>query len=506
MFQKFLDLNIDPAPIGFERREDNTPYFCTPKGASVFGWAGVDGIHFCFIRGFGEMVFAVSPMNTAPNYVHPLARSFTDFLRLLLVCGDTAALEQAWMWDEAEFLSFLRENLIDREQKRLLSLIAEYLHLTPMEHPWAYIRELQDSFDYSKIKYTEDFYDLDMAPHAEPAVSDWKVYFNGNFWGHRGKDRAGTEVPLETAFTWAGHSWILPAVYACGRGLVADLCMRVEPEDICAFIEKWITDPANCAHDSFTREQQMQMEAENPFNLPFTPRLEVNGKILQASHGCSVSFSPCVSESFPCEPEAKWVVAHYGLDNSFGWVIYRYAFPWKTRRRPELHTLSLSLKEQPRSMVGPHFQAHRAGDSVVFTHPISKTAYTLTVREWEQQTIPPKAFRSDEWIFPMHMVVMRYTLSPESDGEITVCDCAESDMPIPTAQETGTRSDEAAGSAVIGIIGGADGPTVLQIGPVQQDTLHTACSSLHFELIEGDIEWRITFHVRQFDELSIKLL
>ena len=76
-FQKLLQTDIDLSSLGVERRTDNEPYFCTPKGASVFGWTGVDGIHFCFVRGFGGMVFAVSPANTFPNYVHPLAKNFT---------------------------------------------------------------------------------------------------------------------------------------------------------------------------------------------------------------------------------------------------------------------------------------------------------------------------------------------------------------------------------------------------------------------------------------------
>ena len=62
ILKKFLQRGVDLSPVGVELREDNTNYFCTPKGASVFGWAGIDGIHFCFIRGFGEMVFSVSPM------------------------------------------------------------------------------------------------------------------------------------------------------------------------------------------------------------------------------------------------------------------------------------------------------------------------------------------------------------------------------------------------------------------------------------------------------------
>ena len=67
-FQKLLQSKIDLSSVGVEFREDNAPYFCTPKGASIFGWVGVDGIHFCFIRGFGSMVFAISPMNSAPNF------------------------------------------------------------------------------------------------------------------------------------------------------------------------------------------------------------------------------------------------------------------------------------------------------------------------------------------------------------------------------------------------------------------------------------------------------
>lgn len=51
------------------------------------------------------------------------------------------------------------------------------MKLTPMEQPWVYIKKLQASFDYSKIKYTEDYYDVDMNPEAEPTMPEWKVYF-----------------------------------------------------------------------------------------------------------------------------------------------------------------------------------------------------------------------------------------------------------------------------------------------------------------------------------------
>lgn len=166
-YQKFLRKHINLAELGIEQGFDYTAYFCTPKGASIIGWAGVDGIHYCFIRGFGEMVFAVSPANTNPNYVHPLANSFEDFLRLLLACGNADALEQAWMWNKEQFDTYIKENTPTENGQMVLSEITDKLSLSPIENPWQYIKELQNAFDYNKIKYTEDFYDPDMNGNIE---------------------------------------------------------------------------------------------------------------------------------------------------------------------------------------------------------------------------------------------------------------------------------------------------------------------------------------------------
>ena len=149
---KFFSYGLDLAPLGLERRDENETYFCTPKGARIIGWAGVDGIHFCRVRGFGEMVFAVSPMNPAPHYVHPVAQNFSDFLRLLLACGDSAALEQAWQWTREQFQAFLADAPCTEEQKTALDRIARRTGLTPMEDPWRYLRDLQRAFDPGKLR------------------------------------------------------------------------------------------------------------------------------------------------------------------------------------------------------------------------------------------------------------------------------------------------------------------------------------------------------------------
>lgn len=506
IYQKFLRKNISLAPMGVECREDNTPYFCTPKGASIFGWTGVDGIHFCFIRGFGGMVFSVSPMNGAPNYVHLLAKDFLDFLRLILACGSAAAVEQGWMWDETQFETFLRENPLTQAQRQAMEEISEKMKLTPMEQPWAYLKALQSAFDYSRIRYTEDYDDVTRNPTAEQAPPEWKVYFEGNFWGHHGKDRAGKEIRLDAQFDWAGYHWVVPAAYSCGKGLVVDFCMQVEAEAIRSFMEKWKLNWESASCGNITREQQMQMEWDSPLCFPFDSRLELNGKTLQTSHGCSVGFNPCLPAGIICELEAKWTVDQYGLNPSYGWVIYRNAFPWKGKRPPEIKSLSLTMEQQPGQVPGPRFKVHGPGDSLTFSHPASGETYTLTVQEMERQTIPQGSFGSARWLYPTHYTAMSYTFSPEPAENITLLDCDEGDRPVEIAPEEGLFRPDATAACSVGIIGGADGPTAIVFGESSPGKLHTVCSALHFEPVQDDIEWRVVFHVKQFEEASFSLI
>ena len=74
-YQKFKSLPIDHSAIGLAQGGSDVAYYCTPKDAHIIGWAGVDGIHYCTIPEFGEMIFVVSPMNFG-DCVHPIARNF----------------------------------------------------------------------------------------------------------------------------------------------------------------------------------------------------------------------------------------------------------------------------------------------------------------------------------------------------------------------------------------------------------------------------------------------
>lgn len=326
----------------------------------------------------------------------------------------------------------------------------------------------------------------------------WKVFFDGNFWGHHEKTHAGTELRIDGQFDWAGHHWVIPAAYSCSKGLVVDCCMRIEPEDIRSFMKKWNLTPENDSCENFTREQQMQMELENPLCLNFTPKLELNGYSLRTSHGCAVTFNPCLQDGIVNELEAQWAVEHYGLDGAYGWGICRSAFPWAGKRRPEIKSLSLTMDQQPIWVPGPHFRVHAPGDTFAFTHLVSGKEYVLTVQELEQQTLPKNSFASDRFCYPTHYTAMTYSLSLEPDEHIMINDCNKSDRPL----EIGQKEDQFTPSSVssVSVIGG--GSFIM----AEHDKLHTAYSALHFKQLQEDVEWCVTFSSKQYEEMSICLI
>ena len=493
--------NIDLTSLGIEKRDDNLNYFCTPRGARIIGWAGVDGIHYCFIRGFGEMVFSVSPMNLAPHYVHPLASNFSDFLRLLLACGNSAALEQAWQWDQEQFETFLRENPATEEDKAALAQIAEQTGLTPMNNPWQYLRELQASFDYSKIKYTEDFYDPDMNPDVPQQTPEWEVYFEGGFWGCCNRTRPGKELVIQKEFKWARHHWMIPSAYVCGKGLVVDFCMMVEPSDIRAFMEKWDLSLENEASWEFSEDERMRLELDNPMHLDFDSVLWLNGRELNQRSGCGISYNPCLPPE-TVDYESKLALDHYGLDTNFGWMIWRYSYPWATKRPSKLRRLAVSMIQEKVPIPGPHFMVSRPGDTFRFSYRGQK--HTLMVREYEAKTADMSSIAEAGTEYPEHYVAMTYTVTPElPDGIMTLADCDDGDRPrqAPCAPDQPKVSSSA---VVIGIIRGADGPASAFAGE-KQGKLRAACSSLHFAPVE-DVEWRIIFHEKQFEDMTLELI
>ncbi len=519
LYEKYCGLDIDLSRLGLERGDTEGGYFCDPVGAEVIGWAGVDGIHCCFVEGFGDMVFSVSPMNSRGHYVHPLARSFEDFLRLVLACGGVDAIEQAWMWNRGEFDAFLETYPPDAERQAVLDALAQALALTPMDDPYGYLKEVQSSFDYGELKFSDEYYDLmgEPEPDTPPEKPEWAVYYEGGFGRHWGHDRPGEEIPVHKTFAWGGKTWHIPAVYACGKGLVVDLCVEIDPGELWAFLERWR--PWAEGERPMTPEDEERQDAENPMTLDYNPGLTVNGRLLGGRSGNGSGWVPMYlrpegeRERYTQQDwENLWIMEHYGLDPEKGWMFWRDSFPWAMKGKPKLKTLSLTLEARPKPVPGPRFTVSGPGDRVELANPVTGQIHTLQVVAYEAQEVDMSDLPDSEgWDYPSHCTFMTYTVEPELPREaLSVQDVEHGDRPRPKPLDAIGGADSSAACS-IGIIGGSDGPTSILVacgrGWLDSDPpqLRSACSALRFAPPES-VQWRTVFREPAPDGTAVELL
>ena len=161
LYEKYKNLKIDGSWIGLEAGAQ-TPYFCTPIGAEIIGWD--NGIHYCFIKDFGDMVFCVNPETCCDYNVYPIARNFCDFLGLILATGNTNILQQIIWWDKKRFEDFVnsteeQEYRVRPEVQGVLSTIRKGIDITPIDTPFEYVKDLQSNFPYEQIPFTNEYYD-----------------------------------------------------------------------------------------------------------------------------------------------------------------------------------------------------------------------------------------------------------------------------------------------------------------------------------------------------------
>lgn len=316
---------------------------------------------------------------------------------------------------------------------------------------------------------------------------EWKVYYTGNFWGHHGLDRAGKKIEINKEFEFAGKRWLIPSVYACGKGLVIDFCARIGAEEIQKFMEKWSLRPENDPPEEFSADKMMEIEADSPFETYFRSEIEVNGRKTPQYRGCAVTWNPCIPDGAVDRTEARAAVEHYGLDSSAGWVIRRNSYPWPFKRRTEVRELSIALRPEARRLPGPCFRLDKQGDRAEIIHPKTGEKYVLTALEIEDRVMTEQLRQGFE--FPRNYRALRYKAEPKPPEGFAVVDRARSDRP---------RRDASA----IGVIGGADGPTSL--GAVDGNG-ELVFSSLHFEPPK-EVEWRAIFHENPYSAVTVRLI
>ena len=499
----FRKTKTDLSPLGFDMNGEFELYYCTPKNAKIIAASGVDGVHYCTVPQFGEMIFAVSPMNFG-DCVHPIARSFEDLLRLLLHCVDISALEQCYAWDEEQYKAFLTGCPATEEQQAVLDEIKNKSGLEPISDSFAYVKKLQAEFDLSQIPYTEDYYDPEMNAAAPELPTEWKVYYDCGYWSKNAKGKPCEEIVLNKRFAWGNEIWHVPAVYSCSKGLVIDFCVEIEPEKEKAFIDKWY--PVLVKDENVSNEIRQQIEEENPTDVKFSAHFQVNGKPVVAKRGTSVIWIPesCLPDGVRSERESKEIIKHYGMDEKRAWSFHRLDCPWATKRKPEIKSVNLKLERHPTAIQGIHFKNPSVGDVITFVHPVHKTEHKLTVLEYEKQEFSTKGFQHEKYEFPTHHTAMTYTLEPElPERNFQIRDCLDNDEP--KRRPKNQYEPQASYDACIAIIGGADGSSAVMFSSGHKTEQHTALSALHFEDTD-DIEWKIVFREKLTEDTEIELL
>ena len=292
------------------------------------------------------------------------------------------------------------------------------------------------------------------------------------------------------------------SVYACSKGLVVDFCVQIPMKIIGDFMSRWNFSIENDGSD-FTKAQQAQIDAENPMAINISPEIILNGKTISCSHGCGLSWNPCFTELNSIESEG--VLKQYELDPTNGWVIWRSAFPWQTKRKPKISSLSITIKHDPVQVYGSNFNVSMPGEGIDFINPLTNTQHKLIIQEYEQKEIPTDGFMDNDYDFTTHCIAMSYTINPElSDDSFSIGDSSDGDRP--RRKHINPMEPQASAAAMaIGVIGTSDKSTPIAFGGSNQVRLRAVCSALHFEPVRA-VEWKIIFHEKPCADMTVKIL
>lgn len=232
-----------------------------------------------------------------------------------------------------------------------------------------------------------------------------------------------------------------------------------------------------------------EAEAENPLGGEIFITAKINGR----ESSMEFSSSDCWNPLFPDGGDSEKLLEKYGLDKSFCWQITRVSIPWHGRKPKKIGSLSLRLRADRLRVSDMHFKAERPGDRTEFTNPATGKTHILTVTDIERQSLAQfPHIGKDE---PKFFTLLRVGISPEiSKDALLITDCAEGDRTHKGALPGKTSA--------IGIIGGADGPTVIIS---EYESGHTACSSMHFEP-EYEPDWCMTFYDKPREDIEVELI
>lgn len=475
--QKFFASCLDTADIGLEANQTFQHTVFTPVNALVIGQHD-HSIHFCQLD--GGMILAIDP-NAAPGEaVIPVANSFSDFLGLILACKGVFPILQAMNWSSRKFADHLQNLPLSSKQKSILRAVENIYHPPKIRDPYAYLSSVREGFDFDSLALHPDY---DEHCPVRPGKLKWMVCFNSDFFPLVPDGRVCKERPIDASFEMGGEQWHIPAIYTCDRGIVVDCIEKIPMEEVQTFLDNW----KNLDSTMLNRQQRLLQDAQRPGFHWMDAALKIGSNTIHNYTSYQLSWNP-----FQCNDwKSRKICAHYGLDLEEAWVIRRYCFTHRIKKKTTWTPLSIHLKPEEISIPGPSFTADQ--QQIDFVHPISGQSHQLTVQNISQEALDPN-FLYDP---PCYYNVLTYKLEPPlSTDAFLIQDTVDND---PLRAPVGKTPDDAL------IIGGADGPTALFFTPPKSKHPNTVASSLHYEPVDQVI-WQMIFKEKKAGDLMVELL
>lgn len=461
-YQKFRNSSLDTGTLELYSGPDTSDSVYTPTGARIVGWTGGSGVHFCQITGFGDMVFVVDPSATPGDCVHPVAKSLTDFIRLVHNCRSARIVHQAYQWSRCKFEESVKAIRPDYKTQSVMRALENIYHPGPISDPYGYILALQQEFDYSSLPLHPDYFEW--CP-VRPGAPRWDVGMNTAFGDYCDKNDAGTELNVNREFTWHGEKWCVPAIYLCENGIVVDSYLTISPAKLAQYREKW----DNATTLSF--EDEMRRQLENPLKLDAIGKLTVNGKEAPRRPLHSIVWNPNSDNSW----QARRTLEHYGLSRENGYLLRREIFLRKSNN-PPIRTMDLMLCAEPVSIPGQRFVAPKNGEFMDFIHPVTGENHTMKVISQTRESLNHNYMSNDACCYTR----LNFSVEPHINQEwLTVVDCdkAEGDVNLNALRTAGKLTG----------------------------TGHNAISSLRFTPAE-QITWRMIFKQKTRPDINIPIL
>ena len=312
--------------------------------------------------------------------------------------------EQACGWDKTIFDGFLKDIPPDDDRDRALKTLREAFGLEPMDEPYEYIKGVQEGFDYRKLRFKKDYYEWAPEEPLVPTPPLWRVYYNNGFFASGGRSRPGQEISTNIQFDWLGRTWLIPAVYFCARGLVADYCIEVPAKSLKDYMEKWDLREDGELGRKLDEEESMTAENENPLAFDFASTVKLGKNVLKWRHGNSMVYAPALTNSDM--REAEWLMDHYGLDKSSAWCFWRVSYPWATKSKPKLGPMEITLHNNPKKWPGTRFSTPEPGSQMTLRHPLTGCEYTLHIQSVEQTELDRSHLRDEAMEYPTHFTQM----------------------------------------------------------------------------------------------------